>query len=138
MMVLEKIEEEEETEIVDVGEYETPKPTKPLSGVKRDITDIQELMKSEAAIRLLLGELDRLEYEVRRLSQFQDKFHEVNRERAVLVESNKKVNALEVLFITCLTVGAALIALNPRFDSNLFWLGVILVIGGLISRVIKK
>jgi hypothetical protein len=133
MKVLVKEDEDPETEVAAVGEKEALKPTKPLSGIKRDITDIKELMKSEAAIKLLLGERDRLENDVIELSQFRDKFHQVDTERAVLLERNIKTKRLELLFNVCLAVGTALIVLNPRLDNNFFWLGAVLLIFSVIS-----
>lgn len=124
---------EEETDLIEAEETEATTSTKPLSGINRGITDIQKLINNEAAIQLVIGDLDRLEKEVIKLSQFQEKFHQVDKERAVLLEGNIKIKRLELLYNVCLAVGTALVALNPHVDSSLFWLGAVLLILSVIS-----
>lgn len=51
---------DEETERIEAEETGTRTATKPLSGINRGITDIQKLINNEAAIQLVLGDLDRL------------------------------------------------------------------------------
>lgn len=134
---------DEESEAIDHKEVaEAPKARRAFTKVRRELTE--EELASPAAQRLILDELDQLEQQNVELSEFRDRFHKVDKEKAILHERMRKSIASEIIFGLCLTVGAALIGLTP-----LLWvvklhgllslaIGVILIIGGVLSKAVQK
>lgn len=121
---------------------EAPKARRAFSKVRRELSE--EELSSSAVHRLLLDELDQLEQQVVELSEFRDRFHKTDKEKAVLEERTRKSIASEIIFGLCLTVGAALIGLTPLlWDTKpqghiSLGIGVILITGGIISRAVRK
>lgn len=111
--------------------------------LRRELSD-EELI-SPAVQRLLIDDIERLEKENGKLVDYQDSFYEADKKAAVLTEKLKTNVAQDVIFGVCLTVGAALMG----FASSLWtpgkpdgWisiaLGVVLIIGGIASKVVKR
>ncbi len=121
---------------------QAPKARRAFSKVRRELSE--EELSSPAVHRLLLDELDQLEQQVVELSDFRDRFHKTDKEKAVLEERIRKSIASEIIFGLCLTVGAALIGLTPFLWATKpqgplsLGVGVILIIGGIISRAVRK
>ncbi len=122
---------------------ESAKPRRAFLKVRRELSE--EELSSPAAHRLLLDELDRSEQQVIELSGFRERFHKIDKEKAVLDEKMHKSLASEIIFALCLTIGAALMGLSPFFwnmktEVGLasFVIGIILIIGGIVLRAVLK
>lgn len=106
-----------------------PKSKQPLSRVKRELTD-DELL-SPGVPKLLLGDIERLTEENLELRQYRDRFHEVDRELAVVREELSKSRTGEILLTGCFTLGGiALGALPAIFSISTLFGFVLLAIGG--------
>jgi hypothetical protein len=119
------------------------KGRKAFSKLRRELSD--EELSSPAVQRLLIDDIERLEKENGKLSDYQDRYYAAETRAAVLNEKLKTNVAQDVIFGVCLTVGAALIGLAPSLwlpDKPHGWisvaLGVTLVIGGIASKVVKR
>jgi len=102
-------------------------------------------LQSSAVQRMLIDDIERLEKEKFDLTEYQDKYHNSDKKAAVLEEKLKASVAQEVIFGVCLTVGAAAIGYAPTvWDPNkpTGWIaivfGVVLIIGGIVSKVVKR
>jgi hypothetical protein len=111
--------------------------------LRRELSD--EELSSPAVQRLLIDDIERLEKENGKLSDYQDSYYEAEKKSAILSEKLKTSVAQEIIFGVCLTIGAALIGLAPSLwspDKPHGWasiaLGVILIIGGIASKVVKR
>lgn len=120
---------------------ESPKSRKAFSKLRRELSDDE--LNSPAVQKLLLDNLDQLENTNFELEIFEDKFHAVDKEKAVLEEKLKSTQSSEILYTFTLTIGAAIIGLSPTFWTTGFgWLvvivGFLLVLGGLISKFANR
>jgi hypothetical protein len=102
-------------------------------------------LSSPAVQRLLIDDIERLEKENGKLGDYQDSYYEADKKAAVLTEKLKTNVAQDVIFGVCLTVGAALIGFAPSIwtpGKPNGWisiaLGVVLIIGGIASKVVKR
>jgi hypothetical protein len=115
-------------------------PSDPYARVKRELSD--EELKSPAVQKLLLSEHDRMLQEVNRLKQMEVKYHEIDKECAILKEKQKTANASEVLYTFCVTGGSLLAGVSSLFWNQKGWLflaiGVLFVTGGVIFKWIRK
>jgi hypothetical protein len=107
-------------------------PSSPYSRIRREITD--EDLASPAVQRILLGEVDKLQYQVLQLEMIESQFYLIDKRSAVLEEKLKSVNSHEVLYSLCLTIGSIVIGLSSMIWENGYgWLaiamGSLLVIG---------
>lgn len=114
-----------------------------FSKLRRELTD--EELSSPAVQRLLLDDIERLEKENGKLSDYQDSYYAADKKAAVLSEKLKTNIAHDVIFGVCLTIGAALIGFSPSLwgpDKPHGWislaLGVVLIIGGIASKMVKR
>ncbi len=128
----------------DIGSVQIPTessiPTSPYSLIKRQISETD--LESPAVQRILLGEVDKLQYRVMSLERIEEQFHAVDKECEVLKEKIKALTSQEVLYGFCLTIGAAIVGL-----SSLVWrdgygwaaiiIGTSLIIGAVLSKAIK-
>jgi hypothetical protein len=126
-------------------------PISPYSNIQRSITE--EDLKSPAVQRILLSEVDKLESKANNLEtslkesnllniSIRESFHSVDKEKSILEEKLKTNKAQEVLYSFCLTSGSIIIGL-----SKIVWeqglggiflaIGLFLIIGGLITKIIK-
>ena len=93
---------------------------------------------------MLLGEISRLEAIESISNDYKDKYHETDKQCAVLKEKEKSFLFSEILYSVSLTIGAAIIGLIPSIDSSDFppfvfgILGGVLLIGAIIAKVVKK
>lgn len=118
-----------------------PKKKKSLSNLRRQLNE--EELKSSGVQVLLLDKIDELEEQVSEFSGFRDKFYKADKEKSVLEERMRHSIASEIMFGTALTLGALLIGLNPtyeetKFTNYLLVIGGILIIGAILSRVVRK
>lgn len=114
-----------------------------FGNIRRALSD--EELSSPAVQRLLIDEIERLEKENGKLGDYQDSYYDAKERASVLNEKLKTNVAQEVIFGVCLTVGAALVGLSPSLwdpDKPHGWvaiaLGVILIMGGIASKVVKR
>lgn len=112
-------------------------PQKCFDDVARNLGP--EDLKNPALHKMSLAENDRLEAENINLKRFEQLFYKSDKEVAVLKEKGKRALSLEILSITCLTIGAILIGLNSHpFNKFEVVLGAILIIGGIIAKGVKR
>jgi hypothetical protein len=115
-------------------------PSKPYSKLRRELAD--EDLSNGAVQKLLLGEIDRLEGDKQDLEAYEVRFHEADKERAILSEKLKAEKSHEVLYGICLTIGSALlgVASLPQLGDK-WWLalgmGGVLIIVGVGSKVMR-
>jgi hypothetical protein len=122
--------------------------TVPASGrqafrdIRRQLTDHD--LASPGVQKLLLDELERSEAQCEILNGYVERFHIADKRAAVLEEKNRTVVALEVVFGVGVGVGCAIIGLSPLLwpQQPNGWIalavGVLLVLGTSIARVVKK
>jgi hypothetical protein len=112
-------------------------PVKPTSKLRRELAD--EELNNPAVQKLLLGEIDRLELRANELESFESRFHQSDKEKAVLEEKLKAHNALDILHSFCLAAGSAIMGLSSLVKINeTGWIflvvGGLLVLGGILSK----
>lgn len=110
--------------------------------LRRRLTD--EDLASPGVHRLLLDECDRAQAEIEVLAGYRERYHDADKEAAVLRERVRSVTALEVMFGVGVGLGGAIMGLAP-----LFWdaqpkgyvalaVGFLLILGATIGRVLKR
>ncbi|WP_457749099.1 hypothetical protein [Sulfurimonas sp.] len=112
---------------------------KAFSKLALELTD--EELKSPGVQKMLLAEISRLEYTAIKSESYKDKFHQADKDKAVLIEKEKNINFSEILYSLSLTLGAILIGLVPSMTTNktaIGAIGVLFVLGAVIAKVIKK
>lgn len=113
-----------------------------LSNVRRELSEDE--LKSPAVQRMLIDEIERLERENVDLRDFRDKYYESDKRASILVEKDKERQSVQVVFVVCLTVGAALLGYAPSLWNNQpggmlsIIFGVVLIAGGIVSKVVKR
>jgi hypothetical protein len=117
------------------------KTRRALSGLKRELTD-QELAEPGTQ-KMILEEIERLSDENGRLSSFEDDFHRVDKDLAVVKEKQKRNIAAEIVSGSCLAVGAAALGYAPAVWASppsgaiALVFGAVLTISGIIAKAIK-
>jgi hypothetical protein len=118
------------------------KTRQPFARLRRELSE--EELGSAAVQRLLLDEVERLERQVIELKSYEDHYHALDKRAAILEQHVKKSLASEIIFGVCLCVGAAAVGYAPAvwnhqpsgYLSIVF--GLILIIGGTISRLVQR
>jgi len=115
-------------------------PTNPYTNIKRELSE--EELKSPAVQKLLLNEHDKLEQRISELEGYVERFHNSDKLRAILDEKLKTTNAFEILYSFCLTAGSALAGISGIFWDKkgylLLIIGFVFILGGIISKFVKK
>jgi hypothetical protein len=96
--------------------------------------------------KLLLAELEEAQAECEVITAYVGRFHEADKRAAVLEERLNRDTALEIGFGVGLSAGGAIIGLAPLFwsasEQPKGWLaliiGVLLVVGATVMRVVKR
>ena len=110
--------------------------------ITRELSD--EDLKNPAVQRILLDEIEKLEYEKDFLNQYRDQFHEADKHVEVLKEKIRTVRAIEILSGVCFTFGAGAIGYAPALWQSqplgyiAFTFGVLLVLCGVIAQAQKR
>lgn len=111
--------------------------------LRRDLSE--EELKSPGTQKMLLSDLDRLEEEVNDLRKYQEDFHKSDKEKAILQEKLNSSLSKEILYSVAISLGATLIGLSPSIWSTtnnygeiILTCGIVLVVGGLISKFLWK
>lgn len=103
-----------------------------------------EDLASPGVQRLLLDECDRSQAEIEVLTGYRDRFHDVDKEAAVLREQVRAVTAIEIMFGAGVALGGAIMGLAPLFWENqprgilVLAVGFLLILGAVIGRIVKK
>ncbi|OHX34409.1 hypothetical protein BJL95_17220 [Methylomonas sp. LWB] len=132
----------EPEDIGDGNEVSHGKGRRALRNIRRELSDDE--LSSPAVQRMLIDDLERLEKEKFELSEFRGKFYDADKKSAILEEKIKSSTSQEVIFSVCLTVGSASLGYAPSvwttqptgYISIAF--GIILIIGGIASKVVKR
>jgi len=117
------------------------KTRRALSGLKRELTDAE--LAEPGTQKMILEELERLSDENSRLSSFQDDYHRVDKNLAVVKEKQKRNIAAEIVSGSCIAVGAAALGYAPAVWASppsgaiTLVFGAVLTIGGIIAKAIK-
>jgi hypothetical protein len=120
---------------------ERAKTRKSWSQLKRDLTD--EELASPAAVKMLLDEVDRLDFENEELTGYVDRFHEADKTCAVLREQQKSNLASDIVFTAAISLGGVLLGLLSSVrDRASFWpllgVGVLMVATGIAAKAIGR
>lgn len=121
---------------------EKPKGRRALSRMRRELTE--EELGNPAVQKLMMDDLDRLESEISELKRFREKYHEVDKKCDVMTEKLKPRIQADIFFCGFISVGSILVGLAPAVWDNLLAgiasavLGLILVAGGIASKVVLK
>ena len=126
------------------GDTHTKSLKKHFAKLATELTDDE--LSSSGVQKMLLAEIVRLETDISKIEteKFREKFHEADRERAILREREKTLIFSEILYSLSLTLGAVLIGLTPSIDSSDFLqfavciIGALLITGSVIAKVFKK
>lgn len=118
-----------------------PSSRKSFSKLRRELSD--EELSSPAVQRMLIDEIERLDDERTVLSIKADKYHDVDKQLGVLGEKLKSKVSVDILHISCMTIGAAALTYAPSIwqmqptatISAIF--GVILILAGLAAKAVK-
>lgn len=115
---------------------------KAFSKLATELSD--EDLKSPGVQKMLLAEISRLESAALYSEEFKGKYHEADKECAVLKEKEKTLIFSEILYSVSLTLGAALLGVAPSVTSANYSpmvvgiIGTLLVIGAIVAKVGKK
>lgn len=127
----------------DSGHIKTPR--KAFSKLAVELSD--DDLKSQGVQKLLLAEISRLENAAIHADSYRERFNESDKECAVLKEKGKQVVFSEILYSVSLTLGGSLFGLAPSIKSEdvssnvsnvIGAIGLALIIGALIAKVVKK
>ncbi len=120
---------------------EQPKTRKSLSRTKRELTD--EEFESAAVGKMLLDEIERLEGDNAELVAYRDRFHQADKDCAVLREQQKGSLATDLVFTAGMTLGGILLGLLQSIPSRTsFWevlvVAVLMMATGLMAKFIRR
>ncbi|MDQ2975980.1 MAG: hypothetical protein M3R69_11300 [Acidobacteriota bacterium] len=118
------------------------KERRSFSKLRRELSD-DELL-SPAIQRMLLDEIERLDKQVSGLENYRKGFYESDKRAAVLEQKVNRSLSSELIFGVCLCVGAASLGYAPAVWKSqpsgylAIAFGVILIIGGTLSRLMRR
>lgn len=115
-------------------------PADPYANVKRELSP--EELQSTAVQKLLLDANNRMKQDNERLKEIEKKYHERDKEVAVLYERLKVSTGSEILYTFSETVGAGMMGVSSIFWDQKGWiilvLGAMLVLGGIVYKLATK
>lgn len=113
--------------------------------LKRGYRDLEGAeLATPTAVRFLLAEIDRLNGDMVELRPFRERSTKLEIQVAILTEKTKSALAFEILSGACLAIGAAMIGYSrylwdaPPNGYFSLGFGIALMIGGLVSRAVKR
>ncbi|HOD79716.1 MAG TPA: hypothetical protein PKI10_15785 [Syntrophorhabdus sp.] len=118
------------------------KPASALSGISRSLTEDE--LSSSGARKLIIDRLDKAEMEIIQLREFEAKYHDADKQVAILTEKAAKTNSFEFLYGATLVLGSIFAGLSPSvWDKQPYgWLsllaGIGLVIGAVVTKGVRK
>ena len=101
--------------------------------VRRQLTDAE--LTNPGVLKLLLDMLEEAWSEIEVLSPYQTRFHDADKNAAILSEKVKTINASEIFFGVGFGLGGSIIGLAPYFHSLKPEYGVITSVVGLAMMV---
>ena len=115
-------------------------PYDPYANVPRLLSEDE--MKSSAVQKLLLNENARMSREIETFHDMEKRFHERDKEAAIFEEKLKRSTGADILYTFCETIGSALVGVSTFFWDNHGWIllamGVVLIIGGILFKFVKR
>lgn len=111
-----------------------------LSELRRTLTE--EELKNPGAIKLILDELERVDNDCEILKGYVDRFHDADKQAAVLKERQKSITSIEIAYGFGMALGGVIIGLAPTFGTKesqtqviiAVGIGLVLMIGALFMR----
>ncbi len=136
----------------EVGSDIEPKGSEDVTNIKSSRRAFSKLatelrddeLSSPGVQKMLLAEIPRLETSETSASKYKDKYHESDKNCAILKEKGKTFTFAETLYSTCLAFGALLIGLIPSVNKSDFppytfgIMGGVLIFCALVAKVAKK
>jgi len=122
------------------GHIKTPR--KAFSKLAVELTD--DDLQSQGVQKLLLAEISRLENAAMLADSYREQFNVSDKKCAVLTEKGKQFVFSEILYSVSLTLGAALLGLTPSIKAEgtspllIGAIGVILIVGAIVAKVVRK
>jgi len=126
-------------------------PISPYSNLQREIGE--EDLNTPAVQRILLSEVDKLGMKIVEVEDLlhknqikyldlKERYHQKDKEKAILDEKFKTSTSQEVLYSFCLASGSAILGFakivwETGYGIPFIMIGIFLIIGGLISKAIK-
>lgn len=115
-------------------------PNDPYANVQRLLSE--EDMSSPAVQKLLLNENDRMNRELGKLREMEEKYHARDKEAAILEEKLKESTGADILYTLCTSGGSALVGISTTFWDNKGWIllvmGLLFIVGGLLFKFVKR
>lgn len=119
-----------------------PKTRRSLGRVRRELSD--EELGAPGVLKMLIGEIDRLERELLEACKFRESFHAADKRVGVLESKAKTSLAAEIISTSCAAVGSAALGFAPSIwsDQPAGWLciafGSVLVLAALIAKWVQR
>lgn len=115
-------------------------PGRPYSRLRRELSE--EDLTNPAVQKLIISDIDKLEARISDLEDFQVKFYETEKDKAVLQEKLKGHNSHEILYSFCLSAGSGLLGISSLFEMKeegwiFLTIGGLLIVGGILSKYVK-
>lgn len=111
-----------------------------FKSLTRELSDAD--MGNSGVQKMLLAELERLENENANSRGYIERFHDADKDRAVLQEKVRTVKSIDIICGTGIAIGGIMVGLSPAFWSSpgiLFLIiGAILIISATLARIVKK
>jgi hypothetical protein len=116
-----------------------------FSKLKRELQE--EDLSNRGTQRLILNELDKYEACKKQLEQYRDKFHEADKENAVLSARISSSTFFEITNSALLTIGSILVGLTPSVlkDGKPYYLtwvilsmGIVALVGSIATKFLNK
>jgi hypothetical protein len=113
-----------------------------VRNIARQLTDTD--LSHLGVVKLIIENLDRAEIECETLQTYVERFHLSDKNCGILQEKLKTNTAIEVAFAVGVGLGCAIIGLAPSFWDGTYrgpmalGIGLLLVLGGIAVRVIKR
>lgn len=134
-------QEPDPSESGDTSPPASPVIKSPFSNLRPDLSEDE--LASPGVQRLLHYEVLKLERGHAEMKSLREKYHEADKERAVLQSKVRQTKASDINFAICLTAGGASIGLAPTFwGGPAGWpaigIGLLLWCGGCAARLVEK
>lgn len=112
---------------------EETKKNKAFSGLGRELTE--DDLSSPAAKKMLLQKIDEYDECAAKLELLEKQYHEKDKLCAVQEEKLVSSTKFDLLYSSCLTLGAAIVGLAPNIDGNAVIKYIILGLGVLLLGI---
>ena len=125
---------------IGIGASVGPKRRRSLSKSRRELTEAE---LGQSGVRLmLLDEVDRLDAEVSRLLEFQEKYYAADKMAGLLTEKHRHDIAVDVAYGVCVSFGVGFVMLAATLPKGPTWpiiaAGIVLTMCGIAVKVIKR